>query len=302
MFREIFGLELRQQLRSPLFWLVLVLLAAIAFGAAGSDSIQIGGGIGNIHRTAPYVVVTILAAFSILGLFLIPMFVAGAALRDFNCNTAELVFSTPMPRGAYLGGRFLAGFLISFLILVGVAVGFWFGSLMPWVDPARLGPSPWGAYAWALAVVVVPNLFFGAAFLFLLATLTRSMLGTYVGVIALIVLVTVSGTLLRGGNISHQTLAAILNPFGAGVSLVTRYWTSADRNTRIPALVGVVLGNRALWIAIGAVLLGAAFALFKPDREGLRWFRRRRCTLAVPTASTPSSAPIVLPMVTLSRK
>ena len=42
--------ELREQLRSPLFWLLAALLA---FGASSSDAVQIGGGIGNVHRTRP---------------------------------------------------------------------------------------------------------------------------------------------------------------------------------------------------------------------------------------------------------
>jgi ABC-type transport system involved in multi-copper enzyme maturation permease subunit len=296
MFGEIFRFELRQQLRSPLFWLILAGLAAIAFGAASSDSIQIGGGIGNIHRNAPYVVVTILAMFSIIGMFLIPIFVAGAALRDFTSNTAELMFATPVSRVGYLGGRFVAGWLVSVLVLVGVAIGFWLGSLMPWLDPARLGPTPWAAYGWALAVIVLPNLFFVGALLFLLATATRSMLATYVGVIAFVVLIVIAGLLLRGGNISHQTAAALMNPFGGGVELATRYWTAFDRNTRVPELAGLILGNRVLWLAISIVLLGVTLALFKPDREGLRWFRRRQRVIAPEPAAT---APIVLPLVSL---
>ncbi|TAN03784.1 MAG: hypothetical protein EPN36_11700 [Rhodanobacteraceae bacterium] len=298
MFREIFRLELRQQLRSPLFWLILVALAAMAFGAACSDSITIGGGIGNIHRNAPYVVITMLAAFSIIGMFLIPIFVAGAALRDFTSNTAELMFATPVSRAGYLGGRFAAGWLVSVLVLVGVAVGLWLGSLMPWLDPARLGPTPWAAYGWGLAVVVLPNLFFVSAFLFLLAVLTRSMLGTYVGVIAFVVLIVIAGLLLGRGNIGHQTLAALMNPFGGGIDLATRYWTASDRNTRVPELAGLILGNRTLWLAISVVLLGVTLALFKPNREGLRWFRRRRAV--APTAdSTALASQIVLPLVTL---
>src|SRR6185437_8152158 len=174
MLREIFRFELRQQLRSPLFWLVAIALAALAFAAASSDSIRIGGGIGNVHRNAPMVVISMLGLFSVIGLFLITIFVAGAALRDFGANTAELMFATPMSRGAYLGGRFAAGWLVSAMVLVAVAAGMWLGSM-------RLGPTPWAAYAWALAVVVMPNLFFIGALLFLLATLTRSMLGTYIG-------------------------------------------------------------------------------------------------------------------------
>ncbi|HVX05162.1 MAG TPA: M1 family aminopeptidase [Rhodanobacteraceae bacterium] len=298
MLREIFRFELRQQLRSPLFWLITIALAGVAFGAACSDSIQIGGGIGNIHRNAPSVVITMLGAFSILGLFLITIFVAGAALRDFTSSTAEMMFATPMSRVAYLGGRFAAGWLVSVLVLVGVAVGFWLGSLMPWLDPARLGPTPWNAYGWALAVIVLPNLFFLGALLFLLASLTRSMLGTYVGVIAFVVLVVVAGQLLGHGNIEHQTAGALMNPFGTGAfDLATRYWTASDNNTRVPALAGVILGNRAIWVGIGVALLGVTLALFKPDREGLHWFRGRKKSLA-PEPAAPA-APIVLPVVKL---
>jgi ABC-type transport system involved in multi-copper enzyme maturation permease subunit len=300
VFREIFRFELRQQLRSPLFWLVAVALAAVAFGAACSDQIQIGGGVGNIHRNAPYVVVQMLGIFSVLGLFLIPIFVVGAALRDFSTGTADMMFATPMSRIAYLGGRFAAGWLISIAVLVVVAVGFWLGSQMPWLDPARLGPTPWGAYGWALGVLVLPNLLFLAALLFLLATVTRSMLGAYVGVLAFFMLWTIAGVTLRGGNLDHQTAGALIDPFGMGaVDLVTRYWTPADRNTRIPELTGLLLGNRALWIAVGAALLAAAFWLFKPDHEGLRWFRRRK-RATTPDASGPApAANIVLPVVTL---
>ncbi|HEX5960067.1 MAG TPA: M1 family aminopeptidase [Rhodanobacteraceae bacterium] len=299
MFREIFRFELRQQLRSPLFWLVAVFLAALAFGAASSDTIQIGGGIGNIHRNAPYVVINMLGAFSLIGgLFLIPIFVAGAALRDFSANTADMMFATPVSRGAYLGGRFVAGWLVSVLVLVVVAIGYWLGSFMPWVDAVRLGPTPWAAYGWSLAVLVIPNLFFVGALIFLLATATRSMLGAYVGVIAFFVLWAIAGTVLGGGNIEHQTAGALADPFGQGAfDLITRYWTPDDRNTRIPGLTGLLLGNRALWIAVGVGLLAAAFTLFKPDREGLRRFRPR--TRVAADVSTPAPTPVVLPSVSL---
>ena len=49
MFSEIFRFELRQQIRNPLFWLIAIALAALAFSAASSDSVTIGGGIGNIN-------------------------------------------------------------------------------------------------------------------------------------------------------------------------------------------------------------------------------------------------------------
>ena len=47
-----------------------------------------------------------LADFTIISMFLVTVFVVGAALRDFEAGTAELLFATPLSRRAYLGGRF----------------------------------------------------------------------------------------------------------------------------------------------------------------------------------------------------
>ncbi len=299
MFREIFRLELRQQLRSPLFWMVALMFAALAFGATASDTVTIGGGIGNIHRNAPFVVINTLTIFSVIGLFLIPVFVAGAALRDFASNTSDMMFATPITRSAYLGGRFVAGWLTSVLVLLAVALGLWIGSLMPWLDPARLGPTPWAAYAWALGVIVLPNLFFLSALLLLLATLTRSMLGTYLGVIGFFVLRFVASLALGRGNLAHHHAAALRDPFGGvALQLATRYWTAADQNSRVPTLTGLLAENRLVWLCVAIVLLVASVMLFKPDREGIRWLRRRR-PLADATPASPPGTVVTAPEVTL---
>lgn len=298
MLGEIFRFELRQQLKSPLFWMIMLAFAALAFAAAGSDSIQVGGGVGNTHRNAPYVVVSMLTVFLVLSMFLITVFVAGAALRDFDTNTAELFFSTPVRRSQYLGGRFAAGYVAAVLVMVAVALGLMTGVLMPWVDPARIGPTSLHAYVYAFTVFVLPGLFFISAFLFLLATLTRSLLATYIGVIAFFVLWQIG--LVTSSNLEHRTLGALLDPIGIGATdLVTRYWSAEDRNTRLPDLAGILLANRAIWIAVSAAMIGATLALFRPDREGFRLWRRRRSTGKSPVAVSASPTARALPVVTL---
>ena len=282
VFKEIFRFELRQQLRSPFYWVISLAFGALAFSAATSDHVRIGGGIGNTHRNAPYVVVEMLADFTIFSMFLVTVFVAGAALRDFEAGTAELLFATPLSRKAYLGGRFAAGYLAAAGIFVFVAFGLLIGALMPWVDPARLGPTSAWAYGYGFAVMVLPGVFFISALLFLLATVTRSMLGAYIGVIGFFVLWMVAVT-VTGTSPDRLTLGALIDPFGIGAfEVATRYWTAADRNTRLPEVAGLLLGNRVLWSAIGALLLWAAFACFRPDREGLRLWRRRARGAAAP--------------------
>ncbi len=296
MFREIFRFELRQQLKSPLFWMIAFAFAAMAFAAAVSDSVQIGGGIGNTHRNAPFVITQWLIAFTLLGMFLVTVFVAGAALRDFEAGTAELFFATPLSRKAYLGGRFAAGYLASVGTIVAVAIGLLLGSFMPWLDPERLGPTSLQTYAYAFAVFVLPNIFFVAALLFLLATLTRSMLSTYIGVIAFFVLWQIA--VITTENLQHLELGALIDPFGASaLQLATRYWSIEERNTRLPEIGGMLLANRAIWLAAGAAMIAAALALFRPDREGLRLWRRRRPAPEATAAAARGT--ITLPQVSL---
>jgi ABC-2 type transport system permease protein len=290
LFREILRFELRQQLRSPLYWAIALAFGVLAFAAASSDHVRIGGGIGNTHRNAPYVVVEMLADFNIFSLFLVTVFVAGAALRDFEAGTAELLFATPLSRRAYIGGRFAAGYLASIGIFAFVALGLFLGVLMPWVDPARLGTTSFWAYGYGFAVMVLPGVFFVSALLFTLATLTRSMLGTYIGVIGFFVLWLVAVT-VTGTSPDRLTLGALIDPFGIGAfEVVTRYWTAAERNTRLPEVAGLLLANRILWSLIGAALVWAAFACFRTDREGLRLGRRRARRAAASVSAQAASA------------
>jgi ABC-2 type transport system permease protein len=200
---------LRQQLKSPLFWMIALAYAALALGVASIDSLQLGGG--NTYRNAPTVVTEELSLVTVLGMFLITVFVAGAALRDFEAGTAELFFATPMSRSAYLGGRFTAGYVAAVVIIIAAALGLMTGVFMPWVDASRLGPTSLGTYAYAFGVFVLPGLFFMSALLFLLATLTRSMLTTYIGVVAFFVLRLIAQT--TASNFDYHTLGAMIDPF-----------------------------------------------------------------------------------------
>src|SRR6476659_9594655 len=95
MILEFFKFELREQLRSPLLWLLAGLFALMAFGASSSDAIQIGGSIGNVYRNAPTVVATLMGFFTLLGMLIITIFITSALLRDFDQATADLLFASP---------------------------------------------------------------------------------------------------------------------------------------------------------------------------------------------------------------
>jgi hypothetical protein len=279
---EIFRFEVRYHLRQPLFWIVAVVFGLLTFGATTSDAVTIGGGIGNVHRNAPVVILTMLGVMSVLGIFVVTAFVASAVHRDFEHGTAELFFSKPIRRRDYLLGRFAGSILVSFLIFLGPALGILIGTFMPWLEPERLGGLRAAPYLFALLVVVLPNLLFAGALFFGLASLTRSTLSTYLGVVGFLALYFVAGELTD--DLENRAIGALIDPFGlSAVELATRYWTVVERNARVPPLLGPLLWNRLLWTAVGLLALAATVAVFRTSREGLtrRQRRRRRAVEAV---------------------
>lgn len=288
MFGEFFRFELRYQLRSPLPWVIGLVFALLAFGATTSDMITIGDGIGNVHRNAPYVILTFLDVFSTLGMFVAVALVAQPLLRDFELGTEELFFSKPLSKSSYLWGRFAAGSLMSLLVLVITALGMIIGSFMPWIDPQRLGPFSWQPYLWGFAVMIIPNLLFIGGLLGLLAVTTRRLLLVFLGVVAFLVLWSIANSLTK--DIQFDTVSALIDPLGGeAISHVMRYWSVAERNTLVPDVSGLLLWNRLLWMGIGVVLLVATQLLFKPQRQRAKkhWWQRS------PKTDEPESAPKV---------
>jgi hypothetical protein len=299
MLGKILAFERRLILRSPLFWIVAIVFGGFGFAMMASDNVSFGGGIGNVHRNAPLVVINLLAAFSLFSLLLVTIFIAGAALRDFEQNTAELFFTTPMRKRDYLLGRFGGGFIAAIGVMIVCAIGLWLGSKMPWLDQGRLGPTPFLAYLWAFAVLILPNLLFSAALVFALATLTRSMLYTYLGIIAFFVLNIVAGNMTA--NLDARWIGALIDPFGgSALGELTRYWSSDDMNSRLPTLTSLLLANRAIWLGLALLLLLGAFRLFRSDREGLRLFRRKAAPASTTTPVAPAAnARVDMPTVRL---
>lgn len=288
---EFFRFDLRYQVRSPLLWIGAGVFGLLAFGATASDAVQVGGAIGNVHRNAPVVIVQFMLVFSILGMLVLAASIAGALLRDFELGTAEMIFATPMRKAHYLFGRFSAAIVAALPLFGMIALGMLVGTRMPWLDPARIGPlSPW-PYLWAIGVIVLPNLVLTGALLSLLAATSRSMLAVYIGLLGFITLWVIAGTLTR--DIQNEWAASLLDPFGArAVSRTVRYWSAAEQNTLLPPLSGFLLWNRAVWTGVGLALLGAAYALFKPQRTGTgRGLFRRRRTAAAPSPGPADVAP-----------
>jgi ABC-2 type transport system permease protein len=217
------------------------------------DKLVVGGQLANVKLNASYMVFQYYAGLGFLGLLMVTAFVNASAIRDFTNNTQQIMFSTPLKKGQYLLSRFLGSTFVATLPLLGITLGMLLGSVMPWVDPERLGPNDLMAHAQAYLYLSLPNILFSAAIIFAVAVLVRSTAAAFITAIVIMVGNGVAGTFM--GEMENQTLAAMLDPFaGTAFELVSRYWTVDDKNTLLLPMNGVFLWNRIVWIIIAAAV------------------------------------------------
>ncbi len=261
MWLRIARFELFYQFKQPLIYIMWLLFFLLTFGAVSSDSVQVGGAIGNVNRNAPFVIVQLMSVMSIIGIFAITAFVAGAALRDFDKKTAELYFSKPIRKLDYIFGRFIGSTFLSILAVSGSAFGIFFGSMMPWVDPERIGPFMIDPYLFSMGVMVIPNVILISAIFFVVASATRSMLFTYLGVVVFFVAYSISGQFRR--NLDSEYLASLLDPFGmSAFQNATKYWTISEKITIVPPFEGALLQNRMIWVGVAALVFLLGYVTF----------------------------------------
>lgn len=274
MFASVALFEFRHQVRQPIFWIGAAIFGLLTFGLVAADNVQIGTG-GAVHENSPFGVVMAHSVFSLFFMFVLTAFVSNVVVRDDETNFGPIIRSTATPKSTYLYGRFVGAFAAALLAFLAVPLMFSVGALAPWLDPETVGPFRPQDYLFAFGVIALPNLFLVGAVLFALATVTRSMMATYLGLVGFLVAYFV--LLAVADRPEFEEMVALLEPFGQGaVGQLTEYWTAAERNTRLPPLDCVLLANRAIMLGVGVAALGSAYALFRFETVGVRGERKKR--------------------------
>jgi aminopeptidase N len=288
MFPRIARFELRYQIKNPVFWVAAVLFLLMTFGAMASESVQIGAG-GNIHKNSPIALTQVQTILGLFFMFVTTAFVANVVVRDDETGFGPIVRSTPITRLQYLGGRFAGAIAAAALAFLFIPLGLWIGSLMPWVDAETLGPNRLSYYAFGLLVFGIPNLVVTGAVFFTAATLTRSMMWTYVAVVVFFLAWLVLSGIAQAKPELRDTIA-LIEPFGIGaLSDATRYWTTAERNMGLPAVEGTILMNRLIWLGVGFTFLAFAIARYRFAEPGLS--KKKKKAEAAESTFVPSPAP-----------
>ena len=268
MLFKIAGFELRYQLRSPLFLVGFAIFFLLTFGSVTIDQIQIGAR-GNVNVNSPFALLQTTGVMSVFAVFIVTAFVANVVIRDIETGFAPILYSTRITKGSYLGGRFIGAMIVATLLLASVPLAFMIGSAMPWLDHEKVGPFVAAHYLYALFLFGLPALLVTGAGFFSLATVTRSMMWSYVGAVAFITLYFTAILLLKDPAYDH--VVALIDPFGlSALELVSKYWTAAERNTLLPPMSGPMLENRLIWVGVAAAMFVLAFILFRFETKGGR--------------------------------
>jgi ABC-2 type transport system permease protein len=296
MLARIARFEFRYQLKNPVFWVAGAIFFLFAYAYMASQGFDLGLAGGNVHKNSPYVLARSAQLFSLFYMFVTTAFVANVIVRDDDTDFGPIVRSTRITKFDYLIGRFIGAFLIAALGFLAFPLGAWLGSLMPWVDPETMGPNRFGDYVYTYFALSLPNILVTSAMFFALATATRSMMATYLGVVGLLALYTIINISLRDQpQLEH--LAALIDPFGLrAVGLATRYWTAAERNVLNPAFTGDLLLNRLIWIGVAMLCLAVAYWAYRFAEKGISKRAQKKQALAEASPEKATFAPTpVLP-------
>jgi ABC-type transport system involved in multi-copper enzyme maturation permease subunit len=282
-FMEILRFELRLQCRSPIF----VGLALLVFTIHLLTMAQVGIHISDnelLAYNSPHGIFLNELILNAFGLLPVMVFVVNAAVRDHALSTAEFFYSKPVPRLAFVLGRFSGGALCALLIGLAGLLGTLTGTFMPWLEANRVAAFAWQPYAVCFIALVAPNILVFCAFSFGVALLSRSTVLAFATAMSMVMLGLICNTLLV---FFAPPWLEYLDPFG-GVAIgeVSRFWSVAELNTLLP--VAQLPANRLLWLGLGALALALTcwrFRLeFRPARAGSG--SRREQPQAAPAVTT----------------
>jgi ABC-2 type transport system permease protein len=288
--REIFRYELAHRLGSASTWVYAAILFALAFSFnfAGHPSDS------AVHANAPVQIAIVSLILGLFGLLVSAALFGDAAVRDVHAEMDPLLFTSPLRKVDYLGGRFLAALAINGLVLVAIPLGLAASMLGASQDPAAFGPFRVAAYLQPYLIILLPNMVFAGAVLFTTGVLARKTIPVYLAAIGLFI-----GTMITLGPDADDNVRPVLSVLGPlgfhALNEVTRLWTAAERNARLIGFPAHLLWNRVVWLMLAATVLAVLDRRFRfahPDGGGGK--RRTRRAIVGAEAERVRPAPVPL--------
>jgi ABC-type transport system involved in multi-copper enzyme maturation permease subunit len=261
---EIFRFELVYQLRRPWAWLAFAVL--VVFSMLSTRVAIIPATLPqDFILNSPFIIAAVTVFSCQVWLLLAPAVAGEAAARDVHTGMHPLVYTSPVSKAQYLGGRFLAAFALNALILLGVQVGSLLAAYAPGVNPEIIGPFRPMAYLAAYALIALPNALIAATVQFCAALLSGRPMAAYVGSFGLFFLSYPVTLFIYFSRMARPELALLTDPIGvfAIMNEMMSNWTIVEKNVRMFTLEGPMVWNRLLWIGISLATLAFLHLRFR---------------------------------------
>lgn len=267
MFWTFFWFELKLRVRSVstyVFFLIPFLL--MLFSVSVEDFGPVGPG--KVLLNSPYALLQCCGQFTAFGAILIAAIFGPAILRDFQQDTYALIFTKPVKKFDYLGGKWLASFVVTLFVFSGMVLGGILGTVMPWADKTRLAPVHLTNYLQPFFDITVIEIFFLGALFFCVAALSRRLIVVYLQGVSVLAIYLILAISVIATNKLDRFWPSVVDPLGLiFMGSIMRYWTVVERNSRFLDWNGAFLYNRLLWTGVGVVALAITYFFFPMSAE-----------------------------------
>src|SRR4051812_25048436 len=162
-FAAIVKWEVKYYLTRLSTWVYFAVFFAIAFlfmlvvaGAFG-DAVVLGAG-GKVKANSPLTLAQLMPVISLLGTSITAALAGNALYRDYDVGMDPLVYTTPLSKPSFLGGRFVGSLIVNAIVLLGIGFGAAIAYATSWAHPERLAAFSFAAYARPYLTHIYPNL------------------------------------------------------------------------------------------------------------------------------------------------
>ena len=157
-FWTIFRFEFAYQVSRVWTWLIFAVLIVVNFLMTRDNSLS-EALYEDFFVNSPFAIAKTMVFGSLIWLVMAAAIAGDAAARDVATGMHPLTYTVPLSKAHYLGGRFLAAFLLNAFVLLGVQAGSLLAAYAPGIAPEIIGPFRPAAYLAAYAFIALPNAF-----------------------------------------------------------------------------------------------------------------------------------------------
>ena len=180
LFLEFFRFELKFRFKSISTYVYFGIWFVFSFLCIASENFgPIAFGNGKVLLNGPYANLFNDTFAAFFGLIIIGAIFGTSILRDFQRDTTQILFTKPITKLGYLGGRWAGSYVATAFAFSGLIFGELLGPLAPWADHSRIAPTHLWWYLQPFLSIVLVQIFFIGSLFFMVAALTRRIFIVY---------------------------------------------------------------------------------------------------------------------------